>query len=70
MIEINEDLCKGCALCVAFCPKDVLKISNRFTKRGYHPPEVVNEEDCTFCENCVLYCPELAIVVEEEEKVG
>jgi len=25
MIEINEDLCKGCGLCVAFCSKNVLK---------------------------------------------
>ncbi|MEA1964097.1 MAG: 4Fe-4S binding protein [Candidatus Aerophobetes bacterium] len=69
MIEINEDLCKGCGLCVAFCPKDVLKMSNRLTKRGVHPPEVVSEEDCTLCENCMLYCPDLAIVVGEEEKI-
>lgn len=72
MIKINEDLCKGCkgcGLCIAFCPKNVLKMSDRFTKKGFRPPEVVNEENCTFCENCMLYCPELAIVVEEEEKV-
>ncbi len=69
MIEINEDLCKGCVLCVAFCPKSVLKMSDRLTKRGVHPPEVVNERDCTLCGNCMLYCPDFAIVVEEEEKI-
>jgi 2-oxoglutarate ferredoxin oxidoreductase subunit delta len=69
MIEINEDLCKGCALCVTFCPKNVLKISDRLTKRGVHTPEVVNERDCTLCGNCMLYCPDLAIVVAEEEKI-
>jgi len=69
MIEINEDLCKGCGLCVAFCPKNVLKMSDRLTKRGVHPPEVVSEEDCTLCGNCMLYCPDLAIVVGEGEKI-
>ena len=69
MIEINEDLCKGCSLCVAFCPKNVLKMSDRLTKKGVHPPEVVEEEDCTLCGNCMLYCPDLAIVVGEEEKI-
>ncbi|MCD6472089.1 ferredoxin family protein [Candidatus Aerophobetes bacterium] len=69
MIEINEELCKGCGLCVAFCPKDVLKMSNKLTKKGIHPPEVINEKDCTLCGNCMLYCPDLAIVIGKEEKI-
>ena len=70
MIEINEDLCKGCEICVAFCPKDVLEMSNKFNKKGVHPPRVIKEEDCNLCENCMLYCPDLAIVVAEEEESG
>jgi len=69
MIEINEELCKGCGLCVAFCPKDVLKMSNKLTKKGIHPPEVINEKDCTLCGNCMLYCPDLAIVIGKEEEI-
>ena len=69
MIEINEDLCKGCALCVVFCPKNVFKMSDRITQKGVHPPEVIDKEECTLCGNCMLYCPDFAIVVGEEEKV-
>jgi len=70
MIEIDEDLCKGCEICVAFCAKDVLEMSDKFNKKGVHPPLVVREEDCTLCGNCMLYCPDLAIVVAEEEESG
>jgi len=72
MIRINQDLCKGCrgcGLCIAFCPKNVLKMSDRLNKKGVHPPEIIKEEDCILCENCMIYCPDLAIVVGEEEKV-
>ncbi|MCK4443768.1 MAG: 4Fe-4S binding protein, partial [Thermoplasmata archaeon] len=27
MIEIDEDLCKGCKICIDFCPKDVFETS-------------------------------------------
>ncbi|MFQ5834444.1 MAG: ferredoxin family protein [bacterium] len=72
MISINEDLCKGCrgcGLCIAFCPKDVLKMSDRFTKKGVHPPEIINEEDCILCERCMIYCPDFAVVVSDEENI-
>ncbi|MHA2610157.1 MAG: 4Fe-4S dicluster domain-containing protein [bacterium JZ-2024 1] len=67
-VWIQEDLCKGCEFCSYFCPQDVLKVSERFNVKGYHPPEVVNEENCVGCKLCEYICPEFAIVVECEVK--
>ncbi len=69
IIQINETLCKGmegCKLCISFCPKDVLGVSETLTAGGVHPATIINEEDCTLCRLCMVYCPDLAIVVEEE----
>lgn len=56
-IEINKDWCKGCELCVAFCPRDVLEIGK---DRKAKP---AREEDCTGCLICELKCPDFAITV-------
>ena len=57
-VEINEEWCKGCAICVEFCPKRVL-VMNRRGK-----PEVADLEACTKCQLCDLRCPDFAITVE------
>ncbi len=66
-IEIIEDRCKGCGFCVEYCPNDVLKISDKYNSKGYHPPEVVNEEKCCYCGFCQLICPDFAIFIVEKE---
>ncbi|MFC1937503.1 ferredoxin family protein [Chloroflexota bacterium] len=67
-IYINEDYCKGCNLCIHFCPKDVFEPSTKLTKRGYHAPVAVRIENCNGCGVCELFCPDFAIVVEKEAK--
>jgi len=66
MIEINEELCKGCDICIDFCPMEVLAISESINRRGYYTPEVVKEEKCIGCRLCELVCPEFAITVCNE----
>ena len=56
-VEIETDLCKGCALCTEACPPNVLKISAGLNKMGYHPVEYVGE-GCTGCGVCFYVCPE------------
>jgi 2-oxoglutarate ferredoxin oxidoreductase subunit delta len=54
---INRDWCKGCGICVYFCPKKVLELDDgnkAFAKRP---------EDCICCEVCEFMCPDLAIEV-------
>ena len=56
-IQINDAWCKGCTICVEFCPKDVL-VMNRMDK-----VEVRALEACTKCLRCEQLCPDFAIVV-------
>ena len=64
-IVIDEVLCKGCTLCTAVCPKDLIHMATgRFTPKGYHPAELVDAaEACTGCAICAVICPEAAISV-------
>jgi len=67
MIEIDTELCKGCGVCIAFCPKHVLEASDRMNKRGSYPPVAARPDDCIRCLNCELLCPDLAIVIVDGE---
>lgn len=67
-VTIDEDFCKGCGICVDFCPKSVFENSDRINPRGYYQPIIKAEEKCTGCKLCELLCPELAIVIEEKQQ--
>ncbi len=60
---IDLDWCKGCGICVHFCPKHVLELdkSEKVT--------VAHLEDCIGCVQCELRCPDLAmqVLVKKEE---
>lgn len=57
VICINTDWCKGCDICAAFCPKQVLVMNQR------DKAEVVAAENCIACKQCEQRCPDLAIQV-------
>ena len=62
-IQINRDLCKGCSLCVEFCPKHSITMSTELSPRGYWLALFEDGKGCTGCATCALVCPELAIEV-------
>jgi 2-oxoglutarate ferredoxin oxidoreductase subunit delta len=64
-LHVIEDRCKGCGLCVEFCPQGVLKISEGSNRRGYHPPLAAEPAACVGCGFCEEVCPEFAIYCEE-----
>jgi 2-oxoglutarate ferredoxin oxidoreductase subunit delta len=66
IVHILEDRCKGCGYCIEFCPKKVLEFSDRFNRKGYHPPSVVRPDDCVNCHYCEIICPEFAIFSVED----
>jgi 2-oxoglutarate ferredoxin oxidoreductase subunit delta len=63
---LNAERCKGCGLCVAFCPKKTLAVGSKLNTRGYCPPEITDNGQCTGCGFCVMMCPDLAIELHEE----
>ena len=68
-IVINPDYCKGCNICVACCPKEVLQPSKTINAKGYTLPEAADPESCIRCKMCETVCPDLAIAVEDKEEV-
>jgi 2-oxoglutarate ferredoxin oxidoreductase subunit delta len=53
--------CKGCGLCMEFCPQGVLEAN------GQGRPRVANPERCTACHWCDMHCPDMAITVRRLE---
>ncbi len=44
-ITVNEDICKGCGLCTANCPKKIIRLAkDRLNDKGYHPAECFEPE--------------------------
>ena len=66
-VTINENLCKGCGLCVRACPKGVIELSKaKINAKGYHPAEVTNMEACVGCTSCARTCPDVVIHIEKD----
>jgi len=68
MIEVKEDWCKGCNMCIERCPVDALEESDQLNKRGVYPPRLKKDNECNYCRLCELICPDFAITVIPEEK--
>ena len=74
MIKIDREKCKGCKLCVHFCPKNCIEVDESYNSRGYRPAIPLNGssrtscpgrtvEECTGCAICARICPDIAIEV-------
>ncbi|HOO72935.1 MAG TPA: 4Fe-4S binding protein [Spirochaetota bacterium] len=62
-IEINRELCKGCGICVFFCPKKLITLSDQLNAAGYLHTVFEDTGTCTGCATCAVVCPEVAIEV-------
>ncbi len=64
-IIVDENVCKGCELCVKACPKGLLALdTTRINAKGYHPSTLTDESQCIGCAMCAMMCPDVAITVE------
>jgi len=68
-VRIIIERCKGCSYCIDYCPKDVLVMSEKFNKKGYHYPDIIKYGLCVNCGLCSNICPEFAVFSVEEEEV-
>ena len=62
-VEIDRESCKGCELCIHFCPKNLIVSSDKFNASGYQTASFNDSDECTGCAICALVCPEVAIEV-------
>lgn len=60
-VTVFPNWCKGCGLCVEFCPVDVLEQGEDGRVIIAHPNR------CTACRWCELHCPDFAIFVTDIE---
>ena len=63
-VLIDSNRCKGCQLCVHVCPQGVLKMSDDYNVKGYHPVMLDESENfCTGCSVCAVICPDVVFTV-------
>jgi len=62
-LEIRQDRCKSCSLCVEYCPKECLEISPGLNAQGYRPVGLKVDAECTGCAICARMCPDVVIEV-------
>lgn len=66
-LTVNEEVCKGCSLCVRACPLHIMELSpTKLNSKGYHPAELIAPEKCTACASCARNCPDTAIRIEKD----
>lgn len=58
---INREWCKGCGICVHFCPRQVLQLDQQDKVLAARP------ENCICCRLCEIRCPDLAIEIIQEK---
>ena len=60
-IVVDKERCKGCGVCVASCPCDVLGLSTEVNGKGYPVAWMVHPDACTGCASCAIICPDSVI---------
>jgi 2-oxoglutarate ferredoxin oxidoreductase subunit delta len=63
LITVDKELCKGCELCVHFCPKAVIEMGDGFNSKGNRFSCFIENGTCTGCALCAKICPDVAIEV-------
>lgn len=63
-VRIRQQACRGCKLCIALCPTDVLAFDEATAKC-----QVVHAENCIACLSCAYVCPSGAFTHENYPRV-
>lgn len=56
-LEITDDWCKGCDICVKMCPERCLRLNDQLIA------ELAEPDQCTGCRMCEWLCPDFAIKI-------
>ena len=65
-VTFDTERCKGCELCTAVCPRQIVAIDrSTVNRKGYHPAAVTDISLCIACACCAKICPDSVITVEK-----
>jgi Fe-S-cluster-containing hydrogenase component 2 len=66
-IVVNEATCKGCELCAAVCPYDLIRAADHYNAKGYRPAMLLDPVSlywmhtvCYDMPRCSHYCLSLS----------
>jgi 2-oxoglutarate ferredoxin oxidoreductase subunit delta len=68
IITIDEERCKGCALCIDACKERKIRISDEANKNGIHVAKFIKSDSCKGCKMCAIICPDCAIEIYRNNK--
>jgi len=66
-VKIDKNKCKGCQLCIFYCPTKHLELSSDLNKKGVTFAKIKKDSKCIGCGFCFYLCPEVCIEVYEEK---
>jgi 2-oxoglutarate ferredoxin oxidoreductase subunit delta len=62
-VDVNLAWCKGCQICVHFCPVSIIEPTGVDNK-----VRITDQDKCTGCMQCEMRCPDFAIYVRRREE--
>ncbi|MGB9682607.1 MAG: 4Fe-4S dicluster domain-containing protein [bacterium] len=65
-VIVDTQRCKGCGICLNFCPREVFEFETYLNEGGHHPVRA-NSDKCIGCRACVIMCPDIALELVKEE---
>lgn len=67
LVKFKDERCKGCELCIAACPVNIIKLSETtLNVKGYRPACIDEMDKCIGCGSCGIMCPDGVISVYKE----
>ena len=63
-VKIDKNRCKGCLLCVGFCPRGCIEIDSALNIKGVKPVKFKESGECAGCLICAIMCPDCCIEIE------
>lgn len=64
----NTKRCKSCGLCIHYCPKKAIVMTDNLNSAGYKYVEV-EKEKCIGCGICYTVCPDGVFEISEKTEV-
>ncbi len=67
-IVVDVERCKGCNLCVAACPLNLIELAETVNRKGYNYARQHTVEKCNGCTSCAIVCPDGCITVYRKKE--